>query len=29
MALPDFQAIMLPYLKMIDDGKEYHVKEVI
>lgn len=29
MALPDFQSIMLPYLKMIEDSKEYHVREVI
>lgn len=29
MAIPDFQSIMLPYLKMIEDAKEYHVREVI
>ncbi|PJZ41697.1 hypothetical protein CH370_09660 [Leptospira kmetyi] len=29
MSIPDYQTIMLPYLKQISDGKEYNVREVI
>jgi restriction system protein len=29
MAIPDFQSCMLPFLKVISDGKEYSISEII
>ncbi|WP_010661893.1 restriction endonuclease [Marinilabilia salmonicolor] len=29
MAVPDYQSIMLPLLKMVADGKEYRIREII
>ncbi|MBC7348457.1 MAG: restriction endonuclease [Candidatus Aminicenantes bacterium] len=29
MAIPEFQACMLPFLKVISDGKEYSISEII
>ncbi|MCR6640096.1 MAG: restriction endonuclease [Sporocytophaga sp.] len=29
MAIPDFQSIMLPFLKLIGDGKEHSIREMI
>lgn len=29
MPIPDYQAIMLPFLKLISDGKEYQYREVV
>lgn len=29
MALPDYQTLMLPLLKTLGDGKEYHIKQSI
>jgi len=29
MPIPDYQTLMLPFLKIISDGKEYQIQEVI
>lgn len=29
MEIPDYQTLMLPFLKFLADGKEYHIREVI
>lgn len=29
MSIPDFQQIMLPILKIVQDGQEHHIQEVI
>jgi restriction system protein len=29
MAIPDFQTIMLPHLRLLNDQKKHHIQEVV
>ncbi len=29
MAIPDYQTIMLPLLKLVEDGREYYLRDAI